>query len=64
MKTTPESKKIHFGSTLHSDFTMHHDEERKERYIYNVMQLKRIRLSKELILLDFLVVISSGMKKH
>ena len=33
MITTPESRKMHFGSALHSDFTMHHDEERKERYI-------------------------------
>jgi len=33
MIITPNGKKIHFGANGYEDFTMHHDENRKERYI-------------------------------
>lgn len=33
MVLTPQGHKIHFGATGYEDFTIHHDEDRKNRYI-------------------------------
>lgn len=33
MVITPNGKKIHFGADGYEDFTIHHDEDRKKRYI-------------------------------
>lgn len=33
MVITPSGHKVHFGATGYEDFTTHHDEQRKERYI-------------------------------
>ena len=33
MLITPDSKKIHFGSKAHEDYTLHKDDRRKDNYI-------------------------------
>lgn len=33
MVITPNGKTIHFGSAPYQDYTLHHDDERKARYI-------------------------------
>jgi len=31
--TPPDNKTVHFGAIGYEDYTMHHDDERKDRYI-------------------------------
>lgn len=33
MILTPDNKKIHFGSPVHENYTIHNDDKRKELYI-------------------------------
>ena len=33
MVITPTNKKVHFGAVGYEDYTIHHDDQRKERYI-------------------------------
>jgi len=33
MAVLPDDKKIHFGAKGYEDYTMHHDEKRKENYL-------------------------------
>ena len=40
MITLPGGKKVHFGSPKYSDFTIHKDKERRDKYLSRAMKIK------------------------
>ena len=40
MVTLPGGKKVHFGSPKYSDFTIHKDKERRDKYLSRAMKIK------------------------
>ena len=40
MVTLPSGKKVHFGSPKYEDYTIHKDEERRDKYLSRVMKIK------------------------
>ena len=58
-----DNKTIHFGSSSHSDFTKHNDNQRKERYI-NRHKEREIGLKAVLILPDFMRSMCFGVRKQ
>ena len=40
MATLPGGKKVHFGSNKYSDFTIHKDKERRDKYLSRAMKIK------------------------
>ena len=40
MATLPGGKKVHFGSPKYSDYTIHKDKERRDKYLSRAMKIK------------------------
>ena len=40
MVKLPDGKKVHFGSPKYSDFTIHKDKERRDKYLSRAMKIK------------------------